>query len=165
MHLSHPPGNSINDHINIDEFPLRYSSVYDAMDCVMRLGRGALMAKLDVRSAFRLCPVRPKDHHLLGMRWQGQYIFDRVLGLGLRSAPFIFNSLATAIEWLAREAGIEEIHYLDDFFLPAHPAQRSVSTILPRSSPSPSQRISKKVHRRPWNSSAFSWTRPISRPA
>ena len=30
----------------------------------------SLMAKLDVKSAFRLCPVRPKEHHLMGMHWQ-----------------------------------------------------------------------------------------------
>lgn len=122
MHLSHPPGGSVNDGINIADFPLRYSTVYDAMDAVMHLGRHALMAKLDIQSAFRLCPVLPRDHHLLGMQWQGQYYYDRVLPFGLRSAPFIFNCLAEAVEWLARQRGITHIHhYLDDFFLAGSP--------------------------------------------
>ena len=76
---------------------------YDAMDSIMHLGRDALMAKLDIKSAFQLYPVRPADHHLLGMRWQGQYFFDRVLPFGLRSAPCIFNCLA--IEWIAKQEG------------------------------------------------------------
>ena len=70
MHLSHPPGSSVNDGIDNAHFPLRYSTVYDAMDSIMRLSRGALMAKIDVKSAYRL---HPSDHHLLGMRWNGQF--------------------------------------------------------------------------------------------
>ena len=131
MHLSHPPGSSVNDGIDIAEFPLRYSTVYDAMDTVMRLGRHALMAKLDVKSAFRLCPVRPCDHHLLGMRWQGHYYFDRVLPFGLRSAPFIFNCLAEAVEWLARDGGVSHVHhYLDNFFVAGSPSSNECSQHL-----------------------------------
>ena len=134
MHLSHPPGSSVNDGISTSDFPLRYSTVYDAMDSIMHLGRHTLMAKVDVKSAFRLCPVRPSEHHLLGMQWQGQYYFDRVLPFGLRSAPFIFNSLAQAVEWLARDRGVEHVHhYLDDFFVAGAPAsdecQHHLSTL------------------------------------
>jgi len=118
----YPPGHSINNGIDIAEFPLRYSTVYDAMDSVMRLGRHSLMAKVDVKSAFRLCPVRPEEHHLLGMHCQGQYYFNRVLPFGLRSAPFIFNCLAEAIEWIARQQGIRDTHhYLNDFFIAGAP--------------------------------------------
>ena len=70
----HPLGSSINDGVNICHFLLRYSMVQDAMDSVMLLGRGAPMAKLDIKSAFRLCPLRPKEHHQLGMRWQGDFL-------------------------------------------------------------------------------------------
>ena len=123
MHLSHPPGESVNDGIEVTDFPLRYSTVYDAIDSVMQLGQGAQMAKIDIKSAFRLCPVHPADHHLLGMRWRGRFYFDIVLPFGLRSAPFIFNCLADAIEWIATQHGIHPIHhYLDDFFLAGTPS-------------------------------------------
>ena len=122
LHLSFPPGRSVNDGIDINAFPLRYSTVIDAMDSAMLLGRGALMAKIDVKSAFRLCPVNPDEQHLLGMRWKGQFFYDRVLPFGLRSAPYIFNTLAEAVEWIAREQGIIHIHhYLDDFFIAGPP--------------------------------------------
>ena len=131
MHLSFPPGASINDGIDIANFPLRYSTVADAMDSCMRLGRGALMAKLDVQSAFRLCPVQPDEHHLLGMCWQGRYFFDRVLPFGLRSAPFVFNTLAEALEWIARQHGLTYIHhYLDDFFVAGAPDSPACSAHL-----------------------------------
>ena len=105
-----------------NDFPLRYSTVYDAIDSVMRLGRGALMAKIDIKSAFRLCPVHPSDHNLLGMKWRGSFYLDRVLPFGLRSAPFIFNCLAEALEWIATQQGVTPIHhYLDDFFVAGTP--------------------------------------------
>ena len=94
------------------------------MDSVMQ---HSLMAKLDVKSAFRLCPVRPSEHHLLGMHWQGQYYFDKVLPFGQRSTPFIFNCLAEGLEWLAHQQGITHIHhYLDDFFIAGAPDTKPV---------------------------------------
>ena len=131
MHLSYPPESSVNDGIDNKDFPLRYSTVYNAIDSVMRLGRGALMAKIDIRSAFRLCPVHPSDHHLLGMKWRGSFYFDRVLPFGLRSAPFIFNCLAEAIEWIAFQQGVTHIHhYLDDFFVAGTPDSEQCSQHL-----------------------------------
>ena len=119
VHLSFPSGNSINDGIDITHFPLRYSTVADTMDSCMRLGKGALMAKLDVQSAFRLCPVIPAEHHLLGMFWQGRYFYNQVLPLDLWSAPF---TLTEATEWIAKEHEVNTIHhYLNDFFVAGKP--------------------------------------------
>ena len=75
MHLSFPEGGSVNDGISVQDFPLKYITVSDAMDAVMALGRGALMAKIDIKHAFRLCPVRPEDQPLLGMCWDGHFYF------------------------------------------------------------------------------------------
>ena len=56
------------------------------------------------------------------MRWRGSFYFDRVLPFGLRSAPFIFNCLAEALDWIAKERGVTPIHhYLDDFFVAGVP--------------------------------------------
>ena len=119
MHLSFPPGTSINDRINISDFPLRYSTVYDT---VMRLGRHALMAKVDVQNAFHLCPVHPSEYHFLSYQWQGQFFYDQVLPFSLRFAPYVLNCLAEAIEWLVRQKGITEVHhYLDNFFVAGAP--------------------------------------------
>ena len=63
-----------------------------------RVGPGTLLAKVDLKNAFRLCPVRPEDWHLLGIRWRGQYYVDKCLPFGLRSAPFLFNMVAEALE-------------------------------------------------------------------
>ena len=76
------------------------------------------MGKTDIESAFRLIPVRPNDWELLGMFWNGQYYFDKVLPFGLRSAPYILNQFSDAIEWiLLNKYSISFVcHILDDFF-------------------------------------------------
>ncbi len=49
------------------------------------------MAKVDLKNAFRICPVRKEDWHLLGICWQNLYYVDKCLPFGLRSAPYLFN--------------------------------------------------------------------------
>ena len=54
------------------------------------------------------------------MFWNGCYYFDKVLPFGLRSAPFIFNQLSDAIEWmiLQNNCAISFVcHILDDFLI------------------------------------------------
>ena len=61
--------------------------VDDIIDRIMSLGRGTLLAKFDVESAYHITPVHPNDGYLLGMQWQGNYFVDMALPFGLRSAP------------------------------------------------------------------------------
>ena len=117
-HLSAPYGSSINDSISSQDCTLSYCSVDDAFAIVSSLGRGALMAKIDLRNAFRLILVRPQDWNLLGIKWCGKFYLDTCLPFGLRSAPFLFNQLADAIHWsLQHNYNVRHVlHYLDDFF-------------------------------------------------
>ena len=95
------------------------------------MGRGALMAKVDVKSAYRLVPVHPEDRLLLGMSWEGDIFVDTVLPFGLRSAPKIFTAPADALEWVTRQSGVETvIHYLDDFFLLGEPDSEQCAVYL-----------------------------------
>ena len=123
-HLSAPAGVSVNDGIPKDLYSLQYVTIDDAINMILRLGRGTLLAKIDIRNAFRLCPVRPEDRPLLGIYWRQQYYYDLVLPFGLRSAPFIFNQVADAFEWICREEfGVSDlIHLLDDFLTAGPPA-------------------------------------------
>ena len=126
QHLSAPAGSSVNDFIPRDAFSLHYSSVDDAVRLLLTTGPGALMAKADLKSAFRMIPVRRQDWELLGMRWNGAYYFDTCLPFGLRSSPYLFNEYADALQWiLHHNYGMSSlIHYLDDYFLTG-PAQSS----------------------------------------
>lgn len=98
------------------------------------LGKGALIAKIDIKSAYRLLPVCPHDRKWLGMRWKDQIFVDGMLPFGLRSAPKIFNAVADALEWILGQEGIELVfHYLDDFAVvgpPDSPAcQEALNTL------------------------------------
>ena len=98
--LSSPKGCSINDFIPDEEAIVHYENFDRAVDIVAELGRGALLAKLDVKSAFRICPVAPSDWHLLGFSLCGLYIVDLCLPFGLRSSVNRFNKVADAILWI-----------------------------------------------------------------
>ena len=115
--LSSPGGASVNDGIDPNEFTLHYITVDQVIRMVSRFGKGALMAKFDVESAYRNIAVHPADRYLLGMKWRGQYYVDLALPFGLRSAPYIFNAVAEAVEWILLNAyNVSDLlHYLDDF--------------------------------------------------
>ena len=93
---------------------------------ILSLGTGSLLAKLDVKNAFRLLPVHIADRHLLAMRWNDQIYIDTCLPFGLRSAPKLFNALVDLLFWILMQQGISPlIHYLDDF-LTMGPADSTV---------------------------------------
>ena len=89
------------------------------MQIVARLGTGALLAKLDVKSAFRICPVRRQDWHLLGFSFQGMFFVDLCLPFGLRSSANRFSQLANAKLWILQNnyAITNSTNYLDDYFI------------------------------------------------
>ena len=100
MDLSLPEGSSVNDGINPDDFTLHYITVDQIISLVSQFGRGALMAKFHIESTYRNVPVHPLDRYLLGKQWCNQCNVDLALPFGLRSAPFIFNSIADTVEWI-----------------------------------------------------------------
>ena len=73
-------------------------------------------------SAFWLIPVHRDDWELLGMFWNRQYYFDKVLPFGLRPAPCIFNQLSDTIEWiLLNRFSISFVYHILDDFLTVEP--------------------------------------------
>ena len=120
--LSFPEGGSVNDAIDSALCSLSYTSVDQVANAAMQLGKGALLAKIDIKSAYRLIPVHPNDRQYLGMLWEDNLYIDAMLPFGLRSAPKIFTAVADALEWCIAQRGVESIyHYLDDFLVMGHP--------------------------------------------
>ncbi|KAM4748731.1 LOW QUALITY PROTEIN: uncharacterized protein WCC33_006112 [Rhinophrynus dorsalis] len=115
-HLSFPFGGSVNDDIDPEVCKV-YASFDKAVRLVSQAGKGALLAKADVESAFRLLPVHPSCHHLLGCSFQGSFYVDLSLPMGCSISCALFETFSTFIEWVVRvEAGCNSIiHYLDDF--------------------------------------------------
>ena len=113
---------------------LSCASIKDAAAYVLKAGQGALLAKLDIKSAYRNIPVHPGDRHLLGICWQGKTFMDTCLPFGLRSTPKLFNATADALEWIIVNQGgplIDFIsHYLDDFLFGGRPKSDSCGRAL-----------------------------------
>ena len=77
-----------------------------------------MVAKFDIASAYRIIPVHPVDHLLLGMVWRDKLYVDGALPFGLRSAPKLFTALADGLLWIMGHHGIaESLHYLDDLLI------------------------------------------------
>eukprot|EP00731_Ephydatia_muelleri_P006555 Em0003g803a len=76
LDLSSPEGASVNDGIDSGLCSLEYATVDQAVELMLRLGRGALMAKADIEQAYRRIPVHPDDRGLFGMRFEGATYMD-----------------------------------------------------------------------------------------
>ena len=111
--LSHPIEGSVNVGIPKTLCSLKYITVDSAIEHIKQIGQGTLLAKVDIKSAFRLLPVHPADRHLLAMRWDQHIFIDTCLPFGLRSAPKLFN-----VSWILEQQQVTPVlHYLDDFLM------------------------------------------------
>ncbi len=117
QHLSYPEGESINDKIDPEVCVVKYASFDEAVRIVVCVGKGALMAKADIESAFRLLPIHPEDFQLLGIKVKDNYYVDKALPMGASCSPAFFEKFSTFIEWVVkREAATDRVsHYADDF--------------------------------------------------
>ena len=57
----------MNDGIAKESAGLSYVTVDDVVACILQVGKGAKLAKIDIKQAYRNVPVHPQDRHLLGM--------------------------------------------------------------------------------------------------
>ena len=71
MGLSSPEGASVNDGINP---ALSYITVDDIADAILQLGRGSLIAKTDIKHAYRANPSPPAAQAPSGYAVAGQLL-------------------------------------------------------------------------------------------
>ena len=118
-HLSYPSGSSVNDFIDSELCSVNYTSFEVALEMLAKLGNGALVARLDIKSAFRLLPIHPSDFDLLGFQIQGKVYIDMCLPFGCAISCAKFEQFSTFLEWALRvkSGSSNVVHYLDDFLL------------------------------------------------
>jgi hypothetical protein len=127
---------SVNDGIDPAHCSFHYSSVSYAARRVVECGRGVLLAKLDLKSAYRMVPVHLIDSPLLGISWKGSTYIDKALPFSLRSAPIIFSAVADGLAWALFSEGVEySIHYLDDFLFCSPAALTACQVALQKALP------------------------------
>ena len=127
--LSFPHGKSVNDGIDPELTSFKYIKVDQVATQAALLGKGALIAKMDIEEAYRLVPIHADDKHLLGIHWEDKLYVDSSLPFGLRSAPLIFTALADGLQWILEQRGTTYVaHYLDDFVTVGPPNSDQCST-------------------------------------
>lgn len=115
--LSYPPNNSVNDYIDRIHCKVKYSSIDDAVRMIQELGPGALLAKCDIKSAFRLLRLSPSEFDLTGFKFENQYYYDKNLIQGCGISCQVFESFSTILHWYVEKQTSNKniLHYLDDF--------------------------------------------------
>ena len=94
-HLSYSDCDSVNYFINPDICHVNYSSIDEAVSMIQLMGQGTLLAKTDLKSAFRLLPIYPGDFDLLDIKLDGKYYFDKCLPFGFKLSCALFNKFST----------------------------------------------------------------------
>ena len=115
--MSFPEGSSVNYGIPKELSSVHYATIDDGIKKITSLGAGCFLAKTDIKSAFRIIPLHPRDFDLLGLEWEGKLYFDRCLPMGCSSSCSIFETFSTALERIAstKLQASAVIHILDDF--------------------------------------------------
>lgn len=122
--LSYPKDSSVNSHIDPVFARVTYEGLDHCISIINTIGRNTLMSKADLKDAFRIIPIHPEHHHLLGFMWEGQYYYDTCLPMGCSVSCQIFERLSTAIQWiLTTKLNVSHMsHILDDFILFGKPS-------------------------------------------
>ena len=131
-HLSYPYGKSINDGLDRQFCSVSYQSIDNAVQLLLKIGRGALMAKTDIDSAYRNVPIHPSDYDLLGFCINGQFYYDKTLPFGLSSACQLFERFSSSLQWILENKFCVPpcVHILDDFLFLGPPNSDSCAQSL-----------------------------------
>lgn len=116
-HLSFPPNNSINDHIDPDLCRVVYSSLDKIVEMISNLGPSAKCGVIVIKSAFRLLIVSPSDFDLLEIHFGGNFYVDKCLPMGCSLSCSLFEKFSTFLQWsVEQRSDLNTLdHYLDDF--------------------------------------------------
>ena len=94
-HLSYPQANSVNDVLDPQACSVKYTSFDKVIEMIAIQGVNAKLAKIDIKSAFRLLPIYPGDFDLLGFQFKGQYYIDNCLPMGCSISCSLFEKFAS----------------------------------------------------------------------
>ena len=120
LDLSYPIGAAVNDGIPKDSYlglpaHLCFPRTDDFAFRIFQLGKGCCMFKIDLSRYFRQIPLGPGDYSLIGYIVGGKIYFDKVLPMGMRSAPYIAQRITNAIAHIHKQLGFFLLNYVDDF--------------------------------------------------
>jgi len=118
LNLSAPEGVSVNDGIDINNFPAKMSSTQAWLTVLNKAGRGCWISKTDWSDAYKHVAVAEKDLNLQWFEWGGRYFQELCLIFGCASSAGIYDTVAkTVIDLVCRKAAFRPdmvCQHLDD---------------------------------------------------
>ena len=109
MDLSWPKdGTAVNDGISDTHYlDIPYKIQYPTIDMLCRrivqLGPGVMGYKKDMNRAFKQIFTDPADWPLMGIYWEGAYLFDRTTMMASRSAPYCCQQVTSFIRHIMQK--------------------------------------------------------------
>ena len=96
---------------------MTYHHIDKVIDLALDLGILTHGSRVDIRHAFRNLGLREDQLWMMGISLIGKYYINASLPFGAALSCFIFEKVATPIEWIvANETKLKSLsHYLDDF--------------------------------------------------
>ena len=118
--LSFPHGEAVNDGMVKSYYmgfkaELRFPRTDDLAFRIATLGKDACMFKIDLSRYFRQIPLDPADYSMIGYIIDGELYFDKMLPMGMRTAPFIAQRITNAIKYIHEKLRYFLLNYVDDF--------------------------------------------------
>ena len=116
--LSFPAGESVNAGVDPEQylgskFLLTLPTIDTITSKLVKLGKGALIFKIDISRAFRHVKIDPADYKYLGLHFQ-DYFLDSCLPFGFRHGSAIFQRLSDAVRYIMTTKGHSVTNYIDD---------------------------------------------------
>ena len=107
---------SVNGNIPDEWAKVSYSTVKDAVDVIISLP-SAVVAKADLKDAYRQIPISPDSYWLVCFSLEGSFYYDRRLPMGARSSCFIFERLTDSLVFILKNTFKVKhvVKLLDDF--------------------------------------------------
>ena len=103
-----------------------YEILDHCLSIIQSIGPGCLIAKADIKDAFRIIPIHPEDYRLLGFTWRDHFYYDRCLPMGCSTSCQTLDLFTTSLLWILTSVlgGQHMSHILDDFiFITFHHAK------------------------------------------
>ena len=116
-------GTSVNFNIPDCEANVKFATLRNALELILKNGCNFL-AKSDIADAFRLIPLHPSDHRLMGFKLENLFYYDLCLPMGCRSSCKIFERFSDALIFiLGQKYQVHSVVKVIDDFLFLAPTQ------------------------------------------
>lgn len=115
--MSYPTGAAVNDLIPNSVTGVSYEDFDHVAQLINVSGQGALIAKVDIQSAFHILPIHPSCVHLFGFCFEEKFYIEKCLPMGCSYSCALFEQFSSTIQevLLSQYRFHVMSHILDDF--------------------------------------------------